>query len=297
MGIDAAGTRARIADLRSGDPEAIARFLEDVAPTVWTACTLLTADAAQAREAFLETMTQLRANEFARLSAYNGHGTLETFVALNVRDLLGVRVLQLLREDRQKGRRAFEGLFKVDFLRLIHRRLPGAAHEDSRREAYQHIALALIEGDYRRLRAYGGSGSFAGFVLRTADRLLIDFLRSMQSRRRSHGLRVAGSDTDFRDIADTAEASPEAQLAHAEEDAQLTGALDVLTRAMASLPDAERLYLEIVLRSAGPPRSREIAQLMQRPVEDIYKLKQKVLRHLRDLIAEDAAVKNWRASV
>jgi DNA-directed RNA polymerase specialized sigma24 family protein len=77
----------------------------------------------------------------------------------------------------------------------------------------------------------------------------------------------------------------------------LTAALDVLTRAVETLPEAERLYLTIALGAAQTPPSREIAQLMQRPVEDIYKLKQRVLKRLRDLIAEESAVKNWRASV
>jgi DNA-directed RNA polymerase specialized sigma24 family protein len=297
MEIDAAEMQARIAALRDGDLETATQFVKEIALTVWGACALLTADEAQTREAFVEIMALLKANNFARFDAYTGRGPLETFVALNVRDLLATRMLRLLHEDRQKGWRAFEGLFKADLVRLIHRRMRGAAHEDSRREAYQQISLAMVEEDYRRLSAYGGNGSFAGFVLRTADRLLIDFLRASQSRRRPYALRLAASEAELREIPDALETSPERQLVQAEEDAQLAGALDVLMRAMDSLPDAERLYLQIVLSLARPPRSREIAQLMHRPVEDIYKLKQRVLKHLRDLIAEESAVKTWRASV
>jgi RNA polymerase primary sigma factor len=237
--------------------------------------------------------------------------------------------------------------------------LPRAEHEDARREAYQSICLAMIESDYRRLKAYGGSGSFAGFVLRTADRLLIDFLRGLASRRRlpnavarlgaldrqvfklvywqrlperpdalaphlsallgrvpdsadiaasllrvkvyaragQDGARLVPIPTDQEEIADAPEATPEARLMQTEEDEQLAAALDVLTRAIKTLPESERLYLGIVFGFAQTPPSREIARLMQRPVEDIYKLKQRVLKHLHDLIAEDAAVKNWRASV
>jgi RNA polymerase primary sigma factor len=42
----------------------------------------------------------------------------------------------------------------------------------------------LIDADYRRLKAFGGSGSFSGFVLRIVDRLLIDFMRRIATRRR-----------------------------------------------------------------------------------------------------------------
>jgi RNA polymerase primary sigma factor len=250
-------------------------------------------------------------------------------------------------------------LFGADLQRLIHRRLPGTERDDARKEAYQSISLAFIESDYRRLKAYNGSGSFAGFVLRSADRLLVDFIRSFAARRRlpnavgklaaldrevfklvywqhqptrpeillaqvnarlghafdtaeiaaallrvkahanagQNGARPVRVDIDLQAIADSPEASPEAQLVQEEESERLTAALDVLTRAVETLPEAERLYLTIALGAAQTPPSREIAQLMQRPVEDIYKLKQRVLKRLRDLIAEESAVKNWRASV
>lgn len=250
-------------------------------------------------------------------------------------------------------------MFGADLQRLIHKRLPGEEHDDTRKEAYQSISLALIESDYRRLKSYNGSGSFAGFVLRTADRLLVDFIRSFAARRRlpnavaklaaldrevfklvywqhqparpeillaqvnarlghasdvaeiaaallrvkayanagQDGTRPVRADIDLQGIAGSPEAIPEAQLVQEEENQRLTAALDVLTRAVEALPEAERLYLTIALGAAQTPRSREIAQLMQRPVEDIYKLKQRVLKRLRDSIAEAPAVKNWRASV
>ena len=351
--------RVRIEALTGGDPSLAALFLKEIAPTVWTACSLLTGGDAEAREAFLEIIAKLRANNFALLTQYTGRGTLETFVALTVRDLLAQRMLQLLQADRQKGWHAFEGLFETDLLRLIHRRLPGAEHEDARREAYQSICLALVDCDYRRLKAYNGSGSFAGFVLRTADHLLIDLVRSTHARRRlphavaklaildrevfklvywhrqparpdilapqlstrldrapdmaeiaaallrvkahaqgrQDGARRTQVHIDLEDIADVPEASPEAQLVQSQENERLKAALDMLTRAIETLPDAERLYLTIALGSPQTPPSREIARLMQRRVEDIYKLKQRVLSRLRDLIADDLAIKNWRASV
>ena len=359
MRTQSADDHVRIAALTSGDPSLAAHFLKQIAPTVWTACLLLTAEEAEAREAFKDVTAKLAADNFARLREYTGKGTLETFVALTARDLLAERMLQLLHSDREKGWRAFEKLFEADFQRLIRKRFPGSAFEDERREAYQSISLAMIDEDCHRLKAYDGSGSFSGFVLRTADRLLIDFLRSLAKRRRlpqaivrlpqlereifkllywqklperpeilapylatrldcasslpeiadalarvkahAENLQIAPalsrSDIDLCEVADAPETSPEEQLVRSEEGEQLRAAVHVLTHAIQTLSDSERLYLTIVLNAGETPPSREIARLMQRPVEDIYRLKQTVLKRLRDLIAEDSAVKNWRASV
>ncbi len=288
-----ADARARIEALALGDPRAAARFIEEIAPTVWNACRVLTGDAAEAREVFRETLAKLSAENFAIVRSFDGRGTLEEFVALRSRDLLGDRVLRLLRRNRERGWRAFESFFRADLDRLIRRRLPGAAHEDTRRDAYQAISLALVESDCRRLNAYGGQGSFAGFVLRMADRLLIDHLRNANARRRPIEKIAKLATLD----GETVEASAEARHLRAEEDAQLAEAADVLARAIPSLSEAEQLYLAILLAHAEPLPAREIARAMQRPVEDIYKMKQRILKRLRDLIAEDAAVKTWRASV
>ena len=359
MRTQSADDRVRIAALTGGDPSLAAHFLRQIAPTVWTACLLLTEGESDAREAFRDVTAKLAADNFARLRDYTGKGSLESFIALTARDLLAERMLQILHADREKGWRAFEKLFESDFHRLIRKRIVGAGFEEERREAYQVISLAMIDEDCHRLKAYDGSGSFSGFVLRTADRLLIDFIRGLIRRRRlphaiarltalereifklvqweklperpevlaphlttrletpatlaeiAEGLaRVKSSaetlqtrtvfsrtDIDLYEVADAPETSPEEQLVRSEEGEQLRAAVDVLTRAIETLSDSERLYLTIVLNAGETPPSREIARLMQRPVEDIYRLKQTVLKRLRDLIAEDSAVKNWRASV
>jgi DNA-directed RNA polymerase specialized sigma24 family protein len=202
-------------------------------------------------------------------------------------------MLRLLRADRQKGWRAFQRLFDIDLMRLIRRRLPGAAQDDARREAYQAISLALVEADCRRLFAFAGQGSFAGFVMRTVDRLLIDHLRNANARQRAiHAVAAVMALNG-----EAADASPEMRSLQGEEQALIAEVCDILARAIATLAEPERLYLDIVLAHGETPPARDIALLMQRPVEDIYKLKQRVLKHLRDLISEETAVKIWRASV
>src|SRR6266550_2307342 len=93
------GDRARLTSLRSGDPAPVAQFLKDISAIVWTGCCLLNREDAEAREAFIEVMALLRADNFARLNGFTGHGALDAFVALAVRDLLAVRMLRLLQSD------------------------------------------------------------------------------------------------------------------------------------------------------------------------------------------------------
>jgi RNA polymerase sigma factor (sigma-70 family) len=285
---------ARLNAVRSGEPSQAARFIKEISATVWRACRLLTGSEPDARHAFAEVMKALSANRFARLSAYAGRSTLDTFVALTVRDLLAERMLRLLQSDRMKAWHAFERLFEADIVRLIKKRLPGFG-EDSQRDAYQDICVKLIDDDYRRLKAYGGSGSFAGFVLRMVDHLLIDHVRSLVGRRRPFPKSVSMDHLEA--TACDHEPSPEESLIHADDDRRLAAAIEALTEAMNTLPAAERLYLTIVLGESKTPPAREIARLMQKPVEEIYKLKQRVLQRLREIASTDSKIKTWRKSV
>ncbi len=98
-------------------------------------------------------------------------------------------------------------------------------------------------------------------------------------------------------LASDHEPSPEESLIHADDDHRLAAAIEALAEAMNTLPAAERLYLTIVLGDSKTPPAREIARLMQRPVEEIYKLKQRVLQRLREIAATDSKIKTWRTSV
>jgi RNA polymerase sigma factor (sigma-70 family) len=285
---------ARLNAVRSDERTHAARFIKEISATVWSVCRLLTAGEAEARHAFAEVMAAISADRFARLGAYAGRGTLDTFVALSVRDLLAERMLRLLQSDPIKAWHAFERLFEADIVRIIKKRLPGFG-EEARRDAYQDICLKLIDDDYRRLKAYGGSGSFAGFILRTVDHLLIDLVRRAVGRRRPYPKSVSVDHLD--EVASDHAVSPEESLIHADEDHRLAAAIEALSEAMKTLPAAERLYLAIVLGESKTPPAREIARLMQKPVEEIYKLKQRVLQRLREIASADSKIKTWRASV
>jgi RNA polymerase primary sigma factor len=275
----------------------------------------------------------------------------------------------LLHEDSSRGWSAFERFFNADIRRLMLRRLPGQAYEDARADGYQEVCVALIDNDYRRLKAYSGEGSFTGFVLHMVDRLIIDFIRSFSARRRPPAAiarlpaleqeifklvywegaapqaevlepaltrRLAArrpveeitaaldrvrrntppgysaspaapartvSLSETPEVIDRPSAdgptvqSPEDIVLEREHEGLLGSAAKVLREVAEALPVTERLYLQIALGGPEPLPAREVARLMQRPVEEIHRLRPRVLRLLRDALENRGEVKTWRASV
>ena len=369
MRANTAGDQALVQAVLNGDQKAAERFLRTFADTVWTTCRLLTRVEAEAREAFTAANAALRDGNFRRLRSYDGRSSINTFVALITRDVLAQRLLVLLREDSNRGWAAFERFFEADIRRLIQRRLPGPAYEEARADAYQETCVALIDNDYHRLKAYGGVGSFTGFVLHTIDRLVIDFIRSFSARRRppaaiarlpaleqeifklvhwegmaphadalipSLARRLAATATteaiaaalgrvqrstpaNYRppstvrartvslseapEIADQASVdgpvvqSPEDIAIEVEGENLLKSAAKALHKVIETLPATERLYLRIALGGPEPLPARDVARLMQRPVEEIHRLRPRVLKLLKDALESQTEVKTWRTSV
>src|SRR5262249_22045902 len=321
----------RLAAARAGDPRRAAEFIKHISPTVWKSCCVLAAES-EAKEVFAEVMAALCAQRFARLSGYSGRSTLQTFVALAAREIVAERMLRLLQSNPAQGWTAFECLFEADIRRVIRKR-SSSAPEETQRDLYQEICIALIDDEYRRLKAYSGTGSFAGFVLRTVDHLIIDTLRNEISRRRLPAevaklppleqeifklvhwkgvaerpdvlaaqlpqpmrgqydsaaiaaalmrvrsivvpvqTRIASlSGRNGDNLAAPEELSPEAQVLRSEAESHLEAALEAMNEVVEGLDGVERVYLTIVLSAAETPPSREIARLMRRPVEEIYKL-------------------------
>jgi RNA polymerase primary sigma factor len=344
------------------DAHATESFLRRIGDIVWRVCRLLTGDEADARDAFTHVLAGLRADQFARLRHYDGRSRLEGYITAAARDLLAQRVLQWLRKERRKGWAAFEKLYANDIRRVILRRLPGPHHEEMRKDAYQEICAAFVADDYRRLSSFSNTGSFSGFVLQAADRLLIDFIRTFRARRRmpagitrlsaldqavfrlvywhdkpadarqlaealvgldprpstddiaaslarvraqfpqgyepaSQAARVTSLTDADAEQADRDALSPEESLIAQDDERNIAAAAAALSAVTAELAEADRLYVRIVLGSTEPLPAREIARLMGRPVADIYKLKQRVLKQLKAGLEGRDTVKNWLASV
>jgi RNA polymerase primary sigma factor len=162
-------------------PDAWARFVRQCQGDVYTACRLAFPDN-EAEEVFVQVMAQLRADDFALLRAFDGRARVSAYLRLVLRDVLSERVARLLSENPERGWRAFEHFFKRDMQRAITRYFPAAGEGED--DIYHDVVSTLIEGNYRRILAYDGQGSFGGFVLRIVNNVCIDRLRKDVPRRR-----------------------------------------------------------------------------------------------------------------
>ena len=145
-----------------------------------------------------------------------------------------------------------------------------------------------------------GKGSFSGFVLHVVDRLLIDLIRKSNPRRRdpeaekTH-LRLVSTD-DVLDMP-SQDPSPERIVLNNEAERLLDAAAKVLRSSMAKLSVEEQLYMRIALSADSALPAREIAGLMQYPVDEVYKLKRRVMQRLERELEVHPDVKNWLSSV
>jgi RNA polymerase primary sigma factor len=172
-----------VAGVKAGKPAAMRQFLALAGAAIWPVVLTLVSEGPAAEGAFLSVLTALKANDFARLSRYDGRSRLSTFLTLVTRDVLGEEVAQLFSLDRDHAWRRFDRLFARDIRLCIRRRFPNA-DEARREDLFQDISASLLEQDFRRIRAYDGRGSFCGYILLVVDRLLIDRLRQEVPRRR-----------------------------------------------------------------------------------------------------------------
>jgi len=176
--------RDLFAAARGGNAEAARALVRELAPLVWTACRRPAASDADAEPAFRDVMTALAADAFARLEGFDGRAPFRVHAALVVRDILCERAVALLFLDAARGWRAFEAVFGADIERMMRRMLPRDDHRRNREDAYQTVREALLANHYQRLRGYSGRGSLSGFVLRTVEHLIVDFIRSRIMPRR-----------------------------------------------------------------------------------------------------------------
>jgi DNA-directed RNA polymerase specialized sigma24 family protein len=299
----------------AGDPGSGAALVRRVADAVWPICRHLTRTEHEAKEALATVLDQVAAGSFERLHVYDGRARLASFLVLICREILCERLLRRLNEDFAAGWSGFEAMFQTDIQRLIKRRLPGADREHLRQDAYQEISLALIADDARRLRAYRRAGAFGGFVLHIADRLLIDYIRTFSKRRRARPVspdsfcgetppttprlisleQRPGAADQVSDCSAGAN-PPEEALIEAESERLAADAGRVLRDLARSLPAEDALYLQIVLSAAVPRPAREIARLMGRPVQEVYRVRQQVKRKLQEAVRAHPAVRKWRTA-
>jgi RNA polymerase primary sigma factor len=167
-----------------GDKEAAARFVELASASIWAVVVALEGEGPEAETAFLDVIVRLRADGYARLRAFDGRSRLATYLAVVARDILAERLARRFVEAPGHVWSRFERFFATEIRRRVQQRFPRDADTGLREDAYQEICLKLIEDNFRRIRAYGGHGSFVGYVLTVVDRLLVDLIRRIVPRRK-----------------------------------------------------------------------------------------------------------------
>src|SRR5262249_9157848 len=142
----------------TGDAVGTARFIEYVSQPLWSAVTRLEGDGAEGEAAFLHVVATLKADGYSPLKAFDGRARLSTYLALGARDSLAGALARRFSEAPDEAWSRFVRFFERDIRRRVSQRFPRDAATLTQDDAYQEICLKLIEGDYRRIRAYGGRG-------------------------------------------------------------------------------------------------------------------------------------------
>lgn len=338
----------------SGEAGAATRFLEHVSTTLWSIAVKLAGDGAGAEAAFLHIVASLKADDHARLRGFDGRSRLATYLSLVARDVLADQLAGQFSKTPHEAWERFSRYFETDIRSRIGRQLPRKLGRAGREDAYQEVCLKLIENDFRRIRSYGGRGSFTGYILTVVDRILIDLVRRETPRRRIPAAisrlapldqaiyaavvwegcrqdadRLAAAlrgkleqDPTVADIAESvarltgiarlerrspateaisldvllgeggglsiadASPTPEDRLLLFEEEQRRAALLAAVSAAAEKLPTDERLYLQIVFSANEPLPARGIAKLMGCPVEEVYRLKQRTQRWLKEIAVQ-----------
>lgn len=338
----------------SGEAGAAGRFLEHVSTTLWSIVVRLAGDGADAEAAFLHIVASLKADDHARLRGFDGRSRLTTYLSLVARDVLADQLAGQFSKTPHEAWARFSRYFETDIRSRIGRQLPSKLGRAGREDAYQEVCLKLIENDFRRIRSYGGRGSFTGYILTVVDRILIDLVRRETPRRRMPAAisrsapldqaifsavvwegcpldvdRLAAAlrgrleqDPTAADIADSvarlagvarleraspateaisldvllgeggglsiadSSPTPEDRLLLFEEEQRRAALVAAVNAAADKLPTEERLYLQIVFSANEPLPARAIARLMGCPVEEVYRLKQRTQRWLKEITVQ-----------
>ena len=339
-----------VARVIAGDQAAIGSFTQIAGAAIWPIVVKLVGEGKAAEEAFLDVIAALRAHGFARLARFKGRSTLAAYLVLVARDVLAERSMRAFATAPDVAWARFERYFGPDIRRRIGRYFP-RADASAIEDHYQSVSLKLIEDDCRRIRAFRGEGSFAGYIGGIVDNLLLDLLRREAPRRRlpaevlrmpqlhraifmaavwndvpmdldrmiaavsytiepepdreevggamaalagviaTHRSAVAPQTISIEDedagravhnIA-TQTRSPEEALLEAEDALARQALVDAVKREAAALPSEDRLYLKLFLETPEPLPPREIAMVMALPVNEIYRLRQRMDRWMKKI--------------
>lgn len=229
-------------------------------------------------DAYQDICLALIANDYRRLKAYSGQGSFTGFVLHTIDHLL------------------------IDIIRrtLPRRRLPAAIQRlgELDQAVYRAVYWQGAAAETASILATLPMVATAQDVAAALERVRCALPAGYDGKSDGPARMVPLDECDDRAVDDDGgPSSPEDIMMEREAEYLLTLAADILREAAETLTDTEHLYLRIILGSTEPLAAREIARLMRRPVEEIYKLKQRVMTRLRAILKDDPNVRAWRASV
>ncbi|HKA80920.1 MAG TPA: sigma-70 family RNA polymerase sigma factor [Xanthobacteraceae bacterium] len=223
-------------------------------------------------DAYQEVCLKLIENDFHRIRAYAGRGSFTGYVLTVVDRIL----IDLIRRDAPR------------------RRLPAAVARSAPLD--QAIYAAVVwEGCPRdierlatalrgRLERDPEAGEIAEALTRVAGIARLERTPPSQPADAISLDRLV-EDGGGLSLADSAP-TPEDSLLLAEEERSRAALVAAVKAAAADLPTDERLYLQIVFAANDPLPARDIAKLMGYPVEEVYRLKQRTRRWLKEVAVQ-----------
>jgi RNA polymerase sigma factor (sigma-70 family) len=212
---------------------------------------------------YQEICLQLLAHEGLRIKAYNGQGAFVGYIHRVVRHLC----VDLVRKEA--GRR----------------RLPERIKQLSalEQEVFKYLYWEGHEEDAgRRLLLAQGSSSAQAEQALAQMRATVEGGRQQPTR----WLRAAFPTAEHDGVARQPEfpdatLTPEQTLIEVETQAAQAAMLTVLQEAIAQLPDDEQRFIRLRYLTVPQPPPRDIAPLMERSVEEVYKLGRRAVAHLQ----------------
>jgi RNA polymerase primary sigma factor len=223
-------------------------------------------------DAYQEVCLKLIENDFHRIRSYGGRGSFTGYVLTVVDRIL----IDLIRRDAPR------------------RRLPAAVARSTPLDQAVYAAVvwegcpldverlaAMLRG---RLERDPEAGEIGESLTRLTGVARLDRAPSPQSADAISldGLVEDGGGLALADSAPT----PEDCLLLAEEERSRAALVAAVKAAAAGLPTDERLYLQIVFAASEPLPARDIAKLMGYPVEEVYRLKQRTQKWLKEMAVQ-----------
>ena len=168
--------------MAAGDASVFKALEPDLLNCVWTVCQEMTGgDDRVARDAFREVWSVLTGESFRRCAVWSESESFETFLTLQVRDLLLQWIIRLLGENSEAGWPVFSACFDREIRQCVAR---FHANVSDRDDARQNVLMGLWQNGCHRLKGHSGLGSFTGYVRTTVNNLLKDDFRRRAGRRR-----------------------------------------------------------------------------------------------------------------